>query len=252
MSRYLISYVHFNRTRRRDKVFKENLEYFLNNGLIDKPNYHFNFVINSDEPGVDIPGGNNITVLKGDNTGYDFGAWKQSLLQTDIDSFDYYIFINDTCRGPFIPNYIPTNLNWVTMFCDKLTDTCKLVCPTIFQSSKNKRDWVQSFCFGTDRVGVNILMSSGVFDVKSLNKRDIIHHNEKHISNSIISRGYTIKPFQLSYGIVNKRLDDIHWPNRYYNTTLHPLEVMFIKTNRIMNQTIKNYTKWIKKEPLKE
>jgi len=71
MSRYLISYVHFNR---RNRVFRDNLEYFVHNGLIDEPSYHFNFIVNSNEPGVDLPVCDNVTVLRGRADNYDFGA----------------------------------------------------------------------------------------------------------------------------------------------------------------------------------
>ena len=44
-----------------------------------------------------------------DNIGHDFGSWKDGL-ESIKKTFDYYIFMNDTVRGPFFPRYIPKNI----------------------------------------------------------------------------------------------------------------------------------------------
>ena len=37
---------------------------------------------------------------------------------------------------------------------------------------------------------------------------------------------------------------DIHYEAKYFSMTPNPLEIMFIKTNRINDIYVQNYTKW--------
>ena len=167
----LISFVHFHRSENSNS--RLNLDFFIKFGLIDSPDYQFNFIINSETGGDHIPNKSNVSVIKGDNKGYDNGGWKQSFDFSGIDNFDYFICINDTCRGPFLPNYIPKSLTWVDMFLQDLNDKVKLVGPTwnieedylsreLKLNSYNPH--IQSYCFGTDRETLKFLINNGKFN----------------------------------------------------------------------------------------
>ena len=95
----LITFVHFENDRS-----KINLDFFVKLGLTNSLDHHFNFVINSSTGGEEIPAQDNISVIKGHNKGHDFGGYKQSLESVNHEEFDRFIFINDTCRGPFLPD----------------------------------------------------------------------------------------------------------------------------------------------------
>ena len=64
------------------------------------------------------------------------------------------------------------------------------------------------------------------------------------MSKIIIENGYEIESFQLSYLGGEKNESDSQYTNGYFGTTLNPLEIMFIKTNRINDKIVKNYTRW--------
>ena len=63
------------------------------------------------------------------------------------------------------------------------------------------------------------------------------------MSKVLLKSGFKIKPLQLSQ-YNGEEHKDVCYNERYYGTTLNPLEVMFIKTKRLQNKIIENYTKW--------
>ena len=276
----LITYSYFERS---DPIVRENLEFFLKFGLLENNTYDYVFAINGGNCSVEIPEHSNLTVIKRNNTCRDFGAYSASLYTVNPDSYDYFIFINDTCRGPFIPTYVPTRVNWVEMFLDKLDHQVKLVGPTWFRhnlsyiikkeslpngftcippgsDNSGLENWfkaffgedfgelshIQTMAFGTDRLGLDLARSSGIFNLNRSegSRESIIRNNEIGLSRCILDNGYKIRPFQLSQ-FTNVFHEDIHKTDAYFGTTLNPFDVMFIKTNRINNQVVRNYTKWL-------
>ena len=256
----LITFVHFNRIN--DSVYKDNLDFFLKVGLHESTNNHFNFVINSETGGSQIPIKQNVSIIKGYNKGYDFGAYKQSIDHADWESFDRFIFINDTARGPFIPNYVPESINWVDMFLKDINEKVKLVGPTWFNKKFNpwlqnvlgipfgNNNHIQSWCFGLDKVALRLLIDYKKFDSSGKSKDLIVKDHEIGMSRILLDNNFSIKPFQLSRSI-NEEHDDINHNNSYFGTTLNPLEVMFYKVKGsgpkgiLNNQKIlENYTAW--------
>lgn len=255
----LITFVHF---KRSDQVYEDNLNFFIKMGLNDSKGNHFNFVINSPTGGEQIPVQENISIIKGNNQGHDFGAYKESIDNSDWESFDRFIFMNDTCRGPFIPNYVPESINWVDMFLKDINDKVKLVGPTWFNKKFNPwlnrqlgiptgdNDHIQSWCFGLDKIALRLLIDHKKFDSAGKAKELIIKDHEIGISRLLRKNNFSIKPFQLSRS-TNEEHGDINHNGMYFGTTLNPLEVMFYKTKgsgprgKLNNQEIlKKYTRW--------
>tara|TARA_B100000902_G_scaffold393528_1_gene447936 strand:+ start:704 stop:1453 length:750 start_codon:yes stop_codon:yes gene_type:complete len=243
----LITFVHYYRPEQ--ELFQDNLNFFVKNGIINTDQYHYNFIINSgEEGGYSIPNLPNVSVLRRENLGHDFGAFKFSVDSINIDEYEHFLFINDTCRGPFFPSYIPKNISWVYMFTKDLSHSVKMVGPT-WWSSKSLGEHIQSYCFALDHQALNLLLDEGKFDSGNKDKNQIIFEHEIECSQFLLRKGFQIKPFQLSqFG--SEKNEDIVYENRYFGDTINPLEVMFIKTNRIMNQTVKNYTEWILHEKI--
>ena len=255
----LITFVHFN--RKEDHLYGDNLDFFLKVGLLASTDYHFNFVINSETGGERIPIHPNVSVIKGHNKGYDFGAYKQSIDSTNWKSFDRFIFINDTCRGPFIPNYVPKSINWVDMFLKDINDKVKLVGPTWFTkrfdswlngslgAPEGENTHIQSWCFGLDKIALNILINNKIFNSLYKDKEQIIKDHELGMSRTLLKHNFKVKPFQLSRSSSEDH-GDINHNGAYFGTTLNPLESMFYKTKgsnkgAVNNQEIlNNYTKW--------
>jgi hypothetical protein len=248
---------------------KLNLQFFLEHGIV--PGADYVVVVNGFRCTVPIPPG--IKVLRRDNTGGDFGAWGNALALTDLSMYTHFVLLNDTVRGPFLPRYIPASLSWLDLFTSKLDETTKLVgltmnyfpwinhwfreegkperqilslqqymacVPQYCEESKH----VQSMCVCTDSVGIRIMLDHHIFDVSptggknvsvsnDVRKRFIIKH-EIGMSQVILKSGYDITALQLTES-KSIPTGDIHgYYQRYFGTTIHPLEIMFIKSERFM------------------
>ena len=248
---YLITYVYYE----TDQSI-QNLNFFIKNGIFNQTDVYFNFII-KDKCSVEIPKYDNVKIIKTDNTGYDFGAYSDSISASDITKFKYFIFLNDTVRGPFIPRYISKN-HWYKYFTSLLNDKTKLVGSTInyFDTADGivpyKLDpHIQSMSFATDRIGLNILIKNDIFNkrqhIETIKKSKIIFIRKFEIglSRVIINAGYHITALHQSLNNKNViKHGDIHYRGIYFNSTLNPLEIMFIKTNRINDIITQNYTKW--------
>jgi hypothetical protein len=262
----LITFVHFNRPNQ--SLYRDNLDFFIKAGLTDSPEHHFNIILNSDPQGEDIPIRKNVSVIKGHNKNQDWGAYHQSIHAADIKKYDYFIFINDTCRGPFLPTYLPQNFSWVDLFLNKLDDKVKMVGPTWFNEDthpwlinslnikKGKMAHIQSYCFGVDKKALTLLLENNKFDVIGKSWKALVRNHEIGCSQLLLEKGYQIKPFQLShYG--NQKNEDVCHNGGYYGMNINPIEVMFFKTigsslkDKIAPHLLNNYTEWILHEKKK-
>ena len=238
----LITFVY---CERNNKVVDENLEFFLKHGILKNDEFHYNFIINGHTCSMEIPESENISVIKRDNLGYDFGAYTASLESVNINEYDYFIFMNDTVRGPFLPNYIPSRITWVEMFVDKLTEGCIMSGPTV---NWGKWGHIQSMCFGLSRKGVQKCIEEKIFfgEYRTSGRRckqDYVRDYEVRMSRVLVGNQShpPIFLFQLSGWEKQK---GTYFSDGYFGDTYNPLEIMFIKTTRINNQTVKNYTYW--------
>jgi len=248
---YLITYVYYETPK---SII--NLKFFLKNGIVNENNVNYNFIIKN-KCSVEIPDYDNINIIKTNNEGYDFGGYSDSLFNIDIKKYKYFIFLNDTVRGPFLPRYVSKN-NWYKYFTSLIDDKTKLVGSSInyLDTAGGMRQikydpHIQSMAFSTDNIGIDILIKNNIFN-KKLNieyikksKINFIRKFEIGLSRVLIKNGYKITALHQSLN--NKNIikhKDIHYIGKYFNSTLNPVEIMFIKTNRINNIIISNYTKW--------
>lgn len=234
------------------KLSKLNLEFFLENGINLDDNVFYVFLINNHNCSVKIPNNKNIKVIYRDNIGHDFGSWKDGL-NSIKKTFDFYIFMNDTVNGPFLPRYIPTNITWYQMFCNLISEKVKLSGLSInYFPWNNKSDdlkHVQSMMFCTDKVGLEIL-NKNIFNLTSNEYEDIYKNGRKNfiirfeigMSQQIIKNGFDIAALHIC-DKKKVKTGDIWYNNKYFETTMNPLETMFIKNNRIHSEIINFYTK---------
>ena len=96
----LITYVFF-----ENNLSIKNLIFFIKNGVYENDNVQYNFIIKGDNCSVKFPNYNNVKIYKIKNEGYDFGGYSYSIQTTKKNTFDYFIFLNDTVIGPFVPRY---------------------------------------------------------------------------------------------------------------------------------------------------
>jgi tetratricopeptide (TPR) repeat protein len=208
----------------------------------------------------------NIHIVDRPNTGYDFGAWAAGLktLRKGPEPFPTHcIFLNSSVRGPFLPEYITAaagntsaDLTWPTLFLAPLDKhNVKLVGPTInvFKQFNGAppRPHVQSYAFGCDAATVAFLQDAGVFTDASDDKLQVIAEQEVRMSTLILQQpNWNIGCFVREYaGIDYRNADalrtfnpaaDYHRgdvvvddpPSLCFGRQVHPMELMFIKTNR--------------------
>lgn len=133
------------------KARDENILFFLKQGLIpDDPGFHFIIVINGLYPSRksvfdEVSRLPNVEVIYRANYGYDCCAWKLTLTNAllaineatgedglpvktryDSRSFKFFVLLNGSVRGPFLPAYLPINFPWPKLFTDKLNDDVRM------------------------------------------------------------------------------------------------------------------------------
>ena len=124
-----------------------NLQFFLDSTAQDwaesdecqtRPRLELVLIINGHWCSVPLPSASNVQVLRTDNSDHDFGGWADALEALGIRQgaqewkllFKYFVFINSSCRGPFLPPYAAM-LHWTDPFTSKITEQVKLVGPSI-------------------------------------------------------------------------------------------------------------------------
>ena len=234
-----------------------NLEYFIKHGLVDDPEVDFYFVVNNPQLKLTVPKGK---VVNRENKNFDFGGWSQILLTDDLyKQYDYFVLINSTVRGPFYPLWY-TERNWVKLFTSKITDDLKLF--GILIGNMNHDPHVQSMFLVTDRIGMEIGISTGIFklDEPPMSMGEIICQKEIRYSTLILERGYNIGCMLKSlHGIDFRKKSSLigilFEENNYYGTNVHPYETIFCKiSNKLLKiggsgRLVDLYTNWEEHPP---
>ena len=242
----LITYVYF-----ETPLSKINLQFFINNGVFKTTNAHYHFIIKGNDCSVHIPQQPNISVYNTVNKGYDFAAYTYSIEHTK-KPYDYYVFLNDTVRGPFVPRYVPKSC-WYSLFTQLINENTKLVGASINrQEYNNTPKHVQSMCFATDFKGIQLLQNKHIFDIErnievfdTFGKVEYIMQFEVGMSKVFLEAGYSIDSLmQVENNPIELQHGDVHYKHKYFGITLNPLEIMFIKVNRIDDSVVLNYTTW--------
>ena len=102
-----------------------NLNFFVKKELHYKENIDYIMVINNYEYDSTIvfPEIDNVTILKRENIGFDFGGHKAALdyLEKNQKTYDYYFFLNSSVIGPILPHYF-VHEHWTNIFIRKIFD----------------------------------------------------------------------------------------------------------------------------------
>lgn len=263
--RNLVIYAYYE----KDSIYRDNLCFFLKQGICDDCDYVF--VLNGN-CSVNIPDRPNIRVLSRDNMHYDFGAWHYALQNTDISKYQYFIFLNTSVRGPFLPRYV--KMKWYEAFTDLLHGDVKLAGSTInvlnspSEHSKlfekmsglpRPHTHVQSQIFAMDLECLTYLMNNtDLFTNYDYNgMTEFIARKEIMMSQLVLKHGWNIAINLPEYQNVDFRTlqsdpnptsfnHDPGLPRSCFGRTLHPYECIFIKTNRgISIDEINSMSKYI-------
>ena len=237
----------------KDEKYKENLRFFLKNGILDNVDYYI--VING-SCSVPIPERSNLIVINRENEGYDFGAWNYCVNNFINKKYDYYIFINTSVRGPYLNE---NDTNWVKEFL-KLFNTkdVKLVGTTInifsnaggyfnrntlrnITNHDGPYTHVQSMFFILNDESFNYLKNKDFFKKNFYNFKDLIINKEIGMSQLILNNNWNIncilpKYRNYDYRIVKQNFnhggEDPCHRGSYFGKTIDAYEVIFFKNNR--------------------
>jgi len=240
----------------------DNVINFIKYAIFDHKEYKFIIIVNSldiDLSILNIP--SYVEIIIRQNIGYDFAGWNQGLLDNErYKSFDKFLFINSSVAGPFInPIYIGP---WPSLFLSKLNDQVKIFSCTINNHDEYGRSDVfthhcQSFCFALDRISLDICFENDIFKTKDSFINTVVNCELK-MSKVILENGYNIGCRMKRYDNLDFRksnnyprelfIGDCMCCNSYSDNNLHPLETIFIKTNRNIPYHI--YSDYILKTPL--
>lgn len=227
---------------------KLNLEYYVKNAVTIEHDILFIIVINGGICTVPLPNYDNCLIIIRENFGFDFGAHKCAIdylkekYQCSYNDlpFDYYIFMNSSVTGPFLPSYYPKQLHWSNIFISKITDKVKLVGTSISilpaTDDGGYGPKVEGFCFATDKIGFNILINKNDIFTYHETKYSAIIYGEYGLTNEIFKQGYSIDCLLYKYKNIDwsdkKNWTVPNFPSRKYQydgIDIHPFEVVFHK-----------------------
>jgi len=231
-----------------------NLDFFVKKELSSKDNIDYIIVINgfNYNETIQFPNLTNLTILKRENVGYDFGGHKYALDYIDNNNkkYDYYFFLNSGVIGPIIPHYF-TETHWTNIFIRKINEHVKLVGTTIVCLSHTDSGGygpkVEGFFFMVDNIGLNLLKNQQNIFCNHKDKCDDIINGEYGLSNCIFKNGYSIDCMIPKYqnidwtNNINYNLNNNMHPSRknsFYGYSINPYDVIFYKWHWHYNDTV--------------
>jgi len=248
----LVSYAYFEKSRE----YRDRLSFFLATAALPSSNVDYVFIVQGSSTVIFPDQQSNIHVLHRDNTCFDFGAHGKGLqymrerLQFQGDfahMYDYYIFLNPSAIGPFLPSFWPADRSWTSVFTSQITEHVKLVGPSLvclpLEDLGGYGPKIEGYAFATDSVGLSLLWRSNNFKC-FVDKIDVVVNGEYKMSNTILASGFNIASFLLAHKNIDWR-DKSQWncnknkhPTRYRQyglddhsaISVHPLEALFHKT----------------------
>ncbi|BDA51685.1 hypothetical protein COCOBI_19-2410 [Coccomyxa sp. Obi] len=238
-----------------DPEYIRNLEFFVEHGIQEGDGCDYFIIVQ----GLNQQSEKFLPVLPyraryvyHENVCYDWGtfgwALRDSEMNIQINAYKYFIFMNSSVRGPFLPPYWPAAMHWSSVFISKLNAKVKLVGSTISCEPvrKSGNPWgtlrhnahVQSYVMATDQAGLQILLDNGRIFECHRSIADAIYNAEVGASLAIFRAGYSIDSLMLRYQGVdwtnmrswdcNARLNP-YAEYAYDGIGLNPMEVLFVK-----------------------
>jgi len=219
-------------------VYWANLMFFLNNGVptIAKGNkliFVLGFLENDDQEkqfkelclapprNSDI----SIEIVTKPKERFHYAAWGLAVHRENNKKYDYYIFMDCTSRGPFLPRWIPhDDIPWHDHITSHLSESIKIVSTTL-----SPEGHVEHAVWATDWVGVNILTTNKILQ-PDLHVQDIplvSLHWKMATTHIFTSKQYQIYTFQVGL-----------------QARCNPIEAMFVPCEN-ENVNIRNYTEFI-------
>ena len=151
----------------------------------------------------------NARYLRHPNECYDIGTvgWVLANHVPSTEPYSYFIWLNSSVRGPFLPAYLRGRLHWTEPLLSKLGAVVKLVGATINCGRAYdlpETVHVQSYVTATDAEGLAVLRAAdGVFKCWS-HIHDTIIESEIGASKAIMAAGFSIDSLMLRYQVCGR------------------------------------------------
>lgn len=215
---------------------------------------------------IDLPKAANIQILFTPNENFDYGGCASAIRTLDLlHQYEYFIFVNTSVRGPFLPPYIgkSNGQSWDQILIDLLgpgvgiAGTAIALTPAhhsiaklyhakygVSPHNENVLAHVQSTCYVLPKASLQFLVNMGFYEgVPSLSKDETVRDYEIRLSQLLLAQGLNLKCVLPEYSQPDyrelkndinpaSREGDSGFLNSYFGRTAHPYESMFIKTSR--------------------
>lgn len=225
----------------------ERVEQFFNKCIFKDDNVDFIVISNGYKENLNLP--SYVKIIRRNNLGFDFGGWSEAILRDELyKNYEYFIFLNSSVTGMFIPDYYKDR--WTSIFINGLNEdnNVKLFGITI----NTERDplflsHVQSYLFCMNKSTLNFLIDRKIFTLNynTTNKDECIQQKEILMSRHIIDNGWNIGALCNYYKGVDftfrekkpheynkKFLSDLMF-SKYRNVIWNEYQLVFLKGNRI-------------------
>lgn len=243
----------------KDENYIDNLKHFLKFGIAGNADYYI--ILAGGYCSIDIANLDNLTVFCAANKNFDYGGYSEAFLNiVDSEKYDFFIFLNSSVRGPFIPPYSLDEKKWFEYFLDLFDDSVGIVGASInilgkgsFHYENYERIFrkesllahVQTPVFALSKESFKMLDDINFFSVNNEWSRDeVISRYEINLSRVLLDGGWNLKSLLPEFNQFDYRLDDLDKKipdymlgdilieGGYLGRTVHPYEVMFVKTGR--------------------
>jgi hypothetical protein len=243
----------------KDQSYIDNFSHFLRFGYDSALNY---LIVIAGECSLDLPSLDNVQYFFTENKNFDYGGYCAAIQTLDLwRQYDFYLFINSSVRGPFLPAYC--NQEWANTFIEQLSDEVGIVGSAIsitpsshsisqmyhekygnLERNKHLLAHVQTTCYALSRRVLGQLINLGFYDEnKSLNKDEAVRDYEIRLSQLILDMGLNLRCMLPEYNQVDycgvhedvnpaSREGDSGFERSYFGRSAHPYESIFIKTSR--------------------
>lgn len=239
MEKILVLYVFHEMNKRVEMFFKKCI--FKND------NIDFIVISNGYYDNLDLP--SYVKVIRRDNIGFDFGGWSEGLLRDELyKNYEYFIFINSSVIGHFVPKYYKDNWTSILINGLKEDEDVKLFGITInTERDPLFRSHIQSYLFCMNKNTLKFLIDKEIFSLKKYEEtmEECVENKEILMSRLVIQNGWNIgslcdyykgvdfrfkekKPHEYNLKFYSGMMD-----NKFRGKMWNEYELVFIKGNRI-------------------
>ena len=189
------------------------------------------------------------TILRRENSGMDFGAYKEAVdfvKKGRKRQYAYFIFLNSSLRGPFMPKWTPFNFHFVDVLTQFMTADKRVKLVSSYVSCMHEPEPIplpiaESLFFTVDQESLEWLLQDGVLTSHS-QKQDTILQGEYRLMSSVLRRGFRAENLLTRYKIGLDWADEKHHlcnDGRHSSRrgaleggiSVSPYEAIFVKTS---------------------